>query len=285
MWTILERRRSVNHLMLEEIVRRALLEDLGWGDVSTESIVSESATAAGVITAKAPGVVCGLPVAENVFHLLNPETRFLAEVAEGARVSAGQAIAMVEGLTRVILGGERVALNFLQRMSGIATQTAELVKAVRPFGVRVVDTRKTTPGLRLLEKYAVRVGGGFNHRLGLDDGVLLKENHLRAAGGIAEAVARVRARAGHMVVIEVEVTDLAEVQEALDCGADAILLDNMDLDMMREAVSMIGGRAVVEASGGITAETVSDVARTGVDILSVGFLTHSYGSLDMSLNL
>ncbi len=285
MWTILERRRSVNHLMLEEIVRRALLEDLGWGDVSTESIVSESATAAGVITAKAPGVVCGLPVAENVFHLLNPETRFLAEVAEGARVSAGQAIATVEGLTRVILGGERVALNFLQRMSGIATQTAELVKAVRPFGVRVVDTRKTTPGLRLLEKYAVRVGGGFNHRLGLDDGVLLKENHLRAAGGIAEAVARVRARAGHMMVIEVEVTDLAEVQEALDCGADAILLDNMDLDMMREAVSMIGGRAVVEASGGITAETVSDVARTGVDILSVGFLTHSYGSLDMSLNL
>lgn len=275
----------MNHLMLEEIVRRALLEDLGWGDVSTESIVSESATAAGVITAKAPGVVCGLPVAENVFHLLNPETRFLTEVAEGARVSVGQAIATVEGLTRVILGGERVALNFLQRMSGIATQTAELVEAVRPFGVRVVDTRKTTPGLRLLEKYAVRVGGGFNHRLGLDDGVLLKENHLRAAGGIAEAVTRVRARAGHMVVIEVEVTDLAEVQEALDCGADAILLDNMDRDMMRKAVSMIGGRAVVEASGGITAENVSDVARTGVDILSVGFLTHSYGSLDMSLNL
>ncbi len=275
----------MNHLMLEEIVRRALLEDLGWGDVSTESIVSESATASGVITAKAPGLVCGLPVAENVFHLLNPETRFLTEVAEGARVSVGQAIATVEGLTRVILGGERVALNFLQRMSGIATQTAELVEAVRPFGVRVVDTRKTTPGLRLLEKYAVRVGGGFNHRLGLDDGVLLKENHLRAAGGIAEAVTRVRARAGHMVVIEVEVTDLAEVQEALDCGADAILLDNMDRDMMRKAVSMIGGRAVVEASGGITAETVSDVARTGVDILSVGFLTHSYGSLDMSLNL
>ncbi len=275
----------MNPLMLEEIVRRALLEDVGWGDVSTESIVSESAMASGVITAKAPGVVCGLPVAENVFRLLNPETRFLTDVAEGDRVSAGQAIAAVEGLTRVILGGERVALNFLQRMSGIATQTAELVEAVRPFGVRVVDTRKTTPGLRLLEKYAVRVGGGFNHRLGLDDGVLLKENHLRAAGGIAEAVARVRARAGHMVVIEVEVTDLAEVQEALDCAADAILLDNMDLDMMREAVSMIGGRAVVEASGGITAETVSDVARTGVDILSVGFLTHSYGSLDMSLNL
>ena len=275
----------MNPLMLEEIVRRALLEDVGWGDVSTESIVSESAMASGVITAKAPGVVCGLPVAENVFRLLNPETRFLTDVAEGDRVSAGQAIAAVEGLTRVILGGERVALNFLQRMSGIATGTAELVEAVRPFGVRVVDTRKTTPGLRLLEKYAVRVGGGFNHRLGLDDGVLLKENHLRAAGGIAEAVARVRARAGHMVVIEVEVTDLAEVQEALDCAADAILLDNMDLDMMREAVSMIGGRAVVEASGGITAETVSDVARTGVDILSVGFLTHSYGSLDMSLNL
>ncbi|MFO8060731.1 MAG: carboxylating nicotinate-nucleotide diphosphorylase [Bacillota bacterium] len=276
---------AVNHLMLEEIVRRALQEDLGWGDVSTESVVAESAAAVGVITCKARGVIAGLPVAEKVFDLLEPPARLSREVEEGAEVAEGQTVATVEGPTRAILGGERVALNFLQRMSGIATQTAEVVRAVRPFGVRVVDTRKTTPGLRLLEKYAVRVGGGFNHRLGLDDGVLLKENHIVAAGGIDRAVAGARARVGHMMVVEVEVTNMDEVRQALEAGADAILLDNMDLDEMREAVRVIDGRVTVEASGGITAATASDVARTGVDIMSVGFLTHSYASLDISLNL
>lgn len=275
----------MNHLLLGEIVTNALREDVGWADITTEAVVPPDSEAVGIIHAKAPGVIAGLPVVQAVYEVLDGDVLVQALVEEGERVDAGRDIARIEGNTRSILTGERVALNFLQRLSGIATATRTLVEAVAPYGTRVVDTRKTTPGLRLLEKYAVRVGGGVNHRFGLDDAVLLKENHLTAAGGVTAAVTRAQEALGHMVVIEVEVTDLDEVREAVDVGADVILLDNMDADTMARAVAIIDGRATVEASGGITAETAVEVARAGVDVMSAGYLTHSIKSMDLSLNI
>lgn len=275
----------MNHLLLREIVTCALREDVGWADITTEAVVPPDSEAVGIIHAKAPGVIAGMPVVQAVYEVLDGDVLVQPLVDEGERVDVGRDIARIEGCTRSILTGERVALNFLQRLSGIATATRTLVEAVAPYGTRVVDTRKTTPGLRLLEKYAVRVGGGLNHRFGLDDAVLLKENHLAAAGGVTAAVNRAREVLGHMVVIEVEVTDLDEVQEAVDVGADVILLDNMDADTMGRAVAIIDGRATVEASGGITAETAVEVAAAGVDVMSAGYLTHSIRSMDLSLNI
>lgn len=269
----------------KEIVRRALAEDIGRGDW-TSSIIPPDLSGRGVITAKAAGRIAGLPVAWAVFSELDPDLIWQPLVPEGAQVVRGQDVAVVQGRVASILQGERVALNFLQRASGIATLTAQYVAAVAGTKARIADTRKTIPGLRLLDKYAVRVGGGTNHRMGLDDAVLIKDNHIAACGGIRQAVEALRhSGAPFTLQIEVEVTNLEQLQEALECGVQAVLLDNMNLAEMRRAVELAQGRVILEASGGITLETVRAVAETGVDIISVGALTHSVKALDLSLNL
>lgn len=271
----------------EAIVDLALAEDIGGGDVTSRVTVPVESRARGVLIAKAPGVVSGLPVAGWVFERVDAAVRSTARAGDGDRVEPGQVLAEVEGAARGLLAAERVALNLLQRLSGVATLTAAYVDAVAGTGARIVDTRKTTPGLRALEKAAVLHGGGRNHRFGLADGVLIKDNHLAAVGGadrVTRAVRQARAHAPHPLRIEVEVTTLAEAGEAVAAGADIILLDNMDPPTMRRAVETIGGRAVVEASGGITLATVRAVAETGVDLISVGALTHSAPVLDISLD-
>ncbi len=273
-------------LLYEPIVAAALREDLGRaGDQTTEAVVPVEAAAVAHLIARRPGRVAGLAVAARAFTLLDPLVQFDFRSEDGDDVVAGAVLAVISGPARPILSAERVALNLLGRLCGIATLTREVVASVAGTGARVACTRKTTPGLRLLEKYAVRVGGGFNHRFGLDDAVLIKDNHLAAAGGVAEAVRRARAGVGHLVKIEVEVTDLAQVEEALAAGAEVILLDNMTLEEMREAVELVGGRAVTEASGGISPENAAAVAATGVDVLSLGWLTHSAPALDVALDI
>jgi nicotinate-nucleotide pyrophosphorylase (carboxylating) len=268
---------------LERIVLAALAEDVGEGDVTTEATVPFEAVGTAKLLLKEPGVVCGLRAAEATFPALDPDIEFEPLVSEGAMVNGPTAVAVVTGSERAILTGERVALNFLGRLSGIATLTKRYVDAVEGTGTAILDTRKTTPGLRALEKHAVVCGGGRNHRFGLDDGVLLKDNHLRAAGSISNAVESLRATT--LLPIEVECDTLEQVAEALGVGVDAILLDNMSLDQLRSAVELVGGRARLEASGGITLENVRAVAETGVDEISVGALTHSARSLDVSLEL
>ncbi|MCR4400932.1 MAG: carboxylating nicotinate-nucleotide diphosphorylase [Syntrophomonadaceae bacterium] len=272
-------------LQLDELIRRALVEDIGHGDLTTDSIVSPGQRSEGVILVKRQGVVAGLEVARRVFVLLDAEVRFEAVVGEGSQVEPGTVVARLQGPTRSILTGERVALNFLQRMSGIATHTRRLVTLLAGERACLVDTRKTTPGLRALEKYAVRVGGGRNHRFGLFDGVIIKDNHIVAAGSIAAAVAAVRARVPHTVKVEVEVEDLLMLEQALEAGADIVMLDNMDPPTMRRAVEVTAGRALLEASGGISEANLLEVARTGVDFISMGALTHSSPALDISMDL
>jgi nicotinate-nucleotide pyrophosphorylase (carboxylating) len=268
---------------LERIVHAALAEDIGAGDVTTEATVPADAVGSAAILVKEPGVVCGLRAVEVTFHTLDPEVAFEAFARDGDAVETPAIVARVTGSQRAILTGERVALNFLGRLSGIATLTRQYVDAVAGTGTAVLDTRKTTPGLRALEKHAVAAGGGRNHRFGLDDAVLIKDNHLSAAGSIAAAVEHVRKAAD--LPVEVECDSLEQVGEALDAGVDAILLDNMTLDELRQAVRLAGGRARLEASGGVTLETIRAVAETGVDEISVGALTHSARSLDVSLEL
>jgi nicotinate-nucleotide pyrophosphorylase (carboxylating) len=265
------------------VVYAALAEDVGAGDVTTEATVDADAFGTAEIVGREPGVVCGLEAAEAVFLALDSDLQFEALVADGDLVEEGAVVARVEGLERAILTGERTALNFLGRLSGISTLTRRYVDAVGGTGVAILDTRKTTPGLRLLEKHAVVCGGGKNHRFGLEDGVLVKDNHLRAAGSVRAAVERLRATTP--LPVEVECEALEQVAEAVEAGADAILLDNMTLDGLREAVALVGGRARLEASGGVTLENVRAVAETGVDEISVGALTHSARSLDVSLEL
>ncbi len=272
----------------EAIVELALAEDIGAGDVTTLATVPAGAQAHGVIVAKAPGVISGLDVAGAVFRRVDPAIAYEPRVADGQRVASGDAVVGVAGPARGLLTAERVALNLLQRLSGVATLTARYVEAVAGTGARIVDTRKTTPGLRLLEKAAVRHGGGRNHRVGLGDGVLIKDNHLAAIGPpgtdrVARAVGLARERAPHTLRIEVEVTTPEEAAEAVAAGADVILLDNMAVPALRRAVELVAGRALLEASGGITLDTVRAVAETGVDIISVGALTHSAPALDLSL--
>lgn len=270
--------------VVERAVAAALAEDVGTGDVTTEATVPAEAVGTAEILVKEPGVVCGLGVAEATFRALDEEIRFDALVADGAEVADVPAVvARVTGSERAILTGERVALNFLGRLSGIATLTRRYADAVAGTGAAVLDTRKTTPGLRALEKHAVACGGGKNHRFGLHDAVLVKDNHLRAAGGVPQAVEGVRAATD--LPVEVECETLHQVGEALGAGVDAILLDNMTLDDLRTAVDLAGGRARLEASGGITLDNVRAVAETGVDEISVGALTHSARSLDVSLEL
>lgn len=272
-------------LLYQEIVDRALLEDIGRGDLSAEATVPPDRMGKARLVAKAAGRIAGLDVASYAFRRIDPQLEIECVVQDGADVKPGDDVMHIRGAARSILSAERVALNFLQRLSGIATATAAAVRATQGTRAIIVDTRKTTPGLRVLEKYAVRVGGGRNHRFGLDDAVMIKENHITAAGGIAQAVRAARAYLGHMHKIEVEVETLEQVDEALAAGADAILLDNMDLEAMGQAVHRIAGKAIVEASGGIRPETVADVARTGVDVISLGWITHSAPALDLSLLL
>jgi len=272
-------------IIIEPIVRAALLEDLGRaGDITTNAIAPADCVARTAMAVRQEGVVAGLDLAALAFRLIDPAIRFKAVLPDGVPIAAGATIAMIEGPARGVLSAERVALNFVCRLSGIATATATLVHSVASSKARIVCTRKTTPLMRGIEKYAVRAGGGANHRFGLDDAALIKDNHVAIAGGVAEAIRRVRAHVGHMVKIEVEVDTLAELEEALGVGVDAVLLDNMSLDDLRQGVTMIDGRAVSEASGRVTVETAPAIASTGVDLISVGWLTHSAPILDIGLD-
>ncbi|MBC7529027.1 MAG: carboxylating nicotinate-nucleotide diphosphorylase [Chthonomonadaceae bacterium] len=275
----------MNLSLIAEIVTYALREDLGAGDITTLSTVPKEAKASATMIAKTEGVIAGLPVVEEVYRQVDPSVKITRRVEEGAHVPPRTVLCEIVGDARSLLTGERVALNFLQRLSGIATKTARFVSLVEGSGVRVVDTRKTTPGLRPLERYAVKVGGGHNHRYALDSAVMIKDNHIAASGGITAAVERARKAIPHTMTITVECDTLAQVSEAVAAKADILLLDNMTLDQLREAVSMIGGRAKAEASGGVNELTISEIARTGVDLISVGALTHSAIALDIGLDL
>jgi nicotinate-nucleotide pyrophosphorylase (carboxylating) len=294
---------------VEQIVDRALAEDLGWGDVTTEALIPGDQQGIASIVAKEEGILAGIEVAKKVFHKVNPELKVKTPLEDGARVEPGSMLAKVEGKIVSILKAERVALNFLQRLSGIASETSRYVEAVKGLPVRITDTRKTTPGLRSLEKYAVTVGGGQNHRMHLGDGILIKDNHLAALRScgftLQEVVAKARQNAplrllrrfaprndnegvalkARQTQIEVEVKTPQEAEEAAEAGADIIMLDNMSLEDMRQAVKMIHGRALIEASGGITLDKVRAIAETGVDFISVGALTHSAKALDIGLEL
>ena len=278
---------SLPRLLYEDVVRRALAEDLGRaGDLTTDAIVAPDLAGRAAIVARAAGRVAGLEPALFAFRVLDPDCRVEVHHPDGDDVEAGAVVARVFGRARALLTAERTALNLLGRLSGIATATRDVVARLHGLPTRVADTRKTTPGLRALEKYAVRVGGGSSHRQGLDDAVLVKDNHLALAGGVAEAVRRVRASlVGHMVRVEVEVDTLAQLDAALALGVDAVLLDNMDAATLREAVARAHGRALTEASGGIRPETVRAVAETGVDVVSLGWLTHSAPALDVALDV
>ncbi len=273
-------------VMYEAVVRGALSEDLGRaGDITTDSVIGAQASARGRIVARAAGRVAGLAAALSAFSMLDPALEIVFARPDGADVDRGATLATVAGAARPILAAERTALNLLGRLGGIATATRDVVVAVSDYPARITCTRKTTPGLRALEKYAVRVGGGVNHRFGLDDAVLIKDNHLAVAGGIEPAVARVRARLGHMVKIEVEVDTLEQLAELLPLGVDAVLLDNMAPADLRRAVRLVDGRMITEASGGITPENVRDIAAAGVDMISLGWLTHSAPSLNIALDI
>ena len=272
-------------LLIEPLVRAALLEDLGrGGDLTSDAIVPAGAVATTVLAARQPGVVAGIELARLAFQLVDPGLVLRAVLPDGSAVQRGAVIAEVAGPARGMLSAERTALNFLCHLSGIATATAGIVAAIAGYKARVVCTRKTLPGLRSVQKYAVRVGGGGNHRFGLDDAVLIKDNHVAFAGGITPAVERVRAAVGHMVKIEVEVDTLEQLEEVLGLGVDAVLLDNMPAAMLARGVAMVGGRAITEASGRITPATAPTVAASGVDLISVGWLTHSATALDIGLD-
>jgi nicotinate-nucleotide pyrophosphorylase (carboxylating) len=271
---------------VDALIRTALAEDVGRGDLTTQLTVPAGTQATATIMAKQAGVLAGMPLLEKVFRAAGDgAVRVDALSHDGTAFAAGATLATVAGQATTLLIGERLALNLLQRLSGIATLTRQFVTSVAGTNARIVDTRKTTPGLRALEKYAVRMGGGHNHRLGLDDGILIKDNHIVAAGGIAAALGRARAGAPHTIKIEIECTTLAEVDEALAAGADAILLDNMTVEQLAAAVRRIKRRAVVEASGGVTLQTVRAIAETGVDLISVGALTHSAPAIDLSMKI
>lgn len=271
------------NLVADDYIRRALQEDITSEDISTMSVCPHRREAQVQLIAKADGVIAGLGVFEHAFTLLDPAVRVDARVRDGERIKSGQLLAMVYGDARVLLSGERVALNYLQRMSGIATYTRRMADALAGTGTVLADTRKTTPGMRIFEKEAVRLGGGANHRYNLSSAVMLKDNHIDAAGGIAQAVAAARARASFTCTVEVECETLDMVREAVEAGADIIMLDNMDRDQMARAIAFIDGRAVIEASGNVDLDRIRELADLGVDVISSGALTHSAGILDLSL--
>jgi nicotinate-nucleotide pyrophosphorylase (carboxylating) len=271
--------------MYADIVAMAMREDLGAaGDITTETTIASDVSATAEFRTRQPGAIAGIDVARYVFEVFDPELKFETRVSDGDRVEAGRVLAVVEGKARSILSAERTALNLLGRMSGVASQTALLVDAVEGTGARISDTRKTMPGLRALDKYAVRMGGGVNHRFGLYDAVLIKDNHIAAVGSITTAVESVRARFGHTVTVEVEVETLSQLEELLETDTDTVLLDNMAPMELAEAVEMVSGRMTTEASGGVTLDTVRDIAEAGVDVISVGWITHSAPQLDIGLD-
>lgn len=276
---------SLPDLLIEPVVRAALIEDLGHaGDLTTDAIVPATAQARTALVARQPGVVAGLAAAATAFRLVDPSIEIKVELPDGTRLAPGDRIATIAGPARGMLTAERVALNFLGHLSGVASAAATLVEAVRGHKARICCTRKTMPGLRALQKYAVRVGGGMNHRFGLDDAVLIKDNHVAVAGGIRPAILAARRGVGHLVKIEVEVDTMAQLEEALATGVDAVLLDNMTPDQLAIAVRMIDGRALAEASGRITPQTAPAIAASGVDLISAGWLTHSASVLDIGLD-
>ncbi|MHB1454700.1 MAG: carboxylating nicotinate-nucleotide diphosphorylase [Saccharofermentanales bacterium] len=268
---------------LDEIIIRALEEDIGNGDITTIATVSEDTRTEGYFIAKEQGVICGLPILKRVYEILDSSINLRLNIKEGESVDKGTVIAVISGNARGILTGERVALNFLQRLSGIATRTREASLQIEGTKAVITDTRKTTPGLRSTEKYAVRIGGGSNHRFNLADGILIKDNHIKAAGGITQAIAKTRQYASHLMKIEVEVETFEQIDEALQAKADVIMLDNMSIEDMKKAVALIDGRALVEASGNMGEKDLRSVAETGVDIISIGALTHSIRAMDISL--
>lgn len=275
----------MNPLLLQDDLRRFLNEDLGRGDVTSEALLPRGLGAEARIISRTRGVMAGGEAAGLVFRILDPGAQWRALVKDGGQISPGQELALVKGGAMSLLAGERVALNLLQHLSGIATATAQAVQAAGHSGLMVVDTRKTTPGLRMLEKAAVRAGGGRNHRLGLDDAVLIKDNHLSLCGGPAKAIALARKRVGPLVKIEVEAETLEQVAQALEAGADVIMLDNMDLEQIKKAVRLVGGRCLLEASGNLKPSDLPALAQSGVDFVSLGWLTHSAPPLDMSMRM
>ena len=275
----------LNFRLIDPLIELAIAEDVGSGDITTEATISDAQIARGTIVAQTSGIIAGLPIADRVFQKIDPSLEFQTFVNDGQSVEGMTPVANVSGAASSILTTERIVLNFLQRLSGTATLTAQFVAVAAGFPVKIIDTRKTTAGWRTIQKYAVRVGGGYNHRFGLYDGVLIKDNHIIAAGGIAQAVERARSIAPHTSKIEIEVETLNQVEEALQAKADILLFDNMPVGLMEAAVARVAGRAITEASGGITLDKVEAVATTGVDLISVGALTHSAIPLDISLDL
>jgi nicotinate-nucleotide pyrophosphorylase (carboxylating) len=276
---------TLSPTIIEPAVRAALAEDLGLaGDITTDAVIGPDVQAVGVFATRKPGVIAGLPVAQSAMRILDPHAVFETIVPDGTQAGPRQTIARVSGTARALLSAERVALNFVGRMSGIATLTRRYVDAVAGTKATIIDTRKTTPNLRAFEKYAVRAGGGMNHRVGLFDAVLIKDNHIIVAGGIGQAIAAVRERTGHLVKVQLEVDTLEQLKEALNHPIDAVLLDNMEPDMLRRAVQMVSGRVVTEASGGVSLKSVRAIAEAGVDLISSGALTHSAPVLDIGLD-
>ena len=267
-----------------ESIRRALEEDIGSGDITTSLLIPEEAVSKARYIAKDTFTLAGIPFAQEVFHILHPSIEWTSFFTDGDKIVKGDVLAELSGKTRIILTGERVSLNILQRLSGIATLTSAYVERIRGLKTRIVDTRKTVPGMRFMEKYAVRKGGGHNHRFGLFDGILIKNNHIKAVGSVSEAVKRAKA-SHHLAKIEVEVESLRDLVQAVEAGADIIMLDNMSVSDMKEAVQIIQGRLLIEASGGINLDNVREIASTGVDIISIGALTHSAAAVDISLQL
>jgi len=274
-------------LAIDEAVQRALNEDLGRaGDITSIATIPEATQAHAVLIARQSGVIAGLPLAVAVFQKLSPDINIQAHFRDGGTVAAGVHVLTISGRARAMLAGERTALNFVGRLSGIATLTSDYVRHTAGSKLRICCTRKTTPGLRALEKYAVRCGGGFNHRFGLDDAILIKDNHVAVAGGVRPVLQRARAHVGHLVKIEIEVDTMAQLREVLDSGlADVVLLDNMDIATLTEAVKLANGRVVLEASGGVTLESIAKIAKTGVDYVSSGALTHSAPNFDVALDI
>ena len=275
----------LNQRMLDKIICNALEEDVFRGDLTSEMTIPEENMSRAIIKVKAPGIICGLEVVKRVFEIVDPSIVFIQVIEEGGQVEVGDIAAKLEGNTKSLLTGERTALNFLQRMSGIATLTRLFCDKTKGTKARIVDTRKTAPGLRLLDKYAVVCGGGTNHRYCLADGILIKDNHIEAAGGIKDALKAVKGKVPHTLKIEIETSTLSEVREAIEEGADIIMLDNMTVDEMKEAVRLINGKAIVEASGNVSIENVNQIAFAGVDVISIGALTHSVEAMDISMKI
>ena len=275
----------LNQFYVDNLIKTALLEDINYVDITTDYLIPEDQENEAKFLAKADGVLCGIEVALRVFTLIQPDFQYEVFIHDGEEVKKGDIIAKIKGKTRTILKGERTALNLLQHMSGISSMTNRIVKIVEGTNASIADTRKTLPGMRPLQKYAVTVGGGKNHRFNLSDAAMLKDNHVDAGGGITAAVTKLRTKLGHMAMVELEVRTLDELREALSVDVDVIMLDNMDNDTMREAVKIADGKALLEASGGITEETIRGVAETGVDIISIGALTHSVKAFDISLKI